>query len=142
AKFNTASCLDSDFTFGNAIVIKDGKYGIIDTKGRYIVKPGYSLITKDPSNKLYITRLGSKYGVLDSKGRVIFKPIYSDIRVSNSIICAYKNSSARLYDSGGNAITKKSYNILTVNNAVLPGSCTVFTFINHGKYGALIVREK
>ncbi len=142
AEFNTTSGLDSDFTFGNAIVVQNGKYGIINTKGRYIVKPGYDLITKDFSNKLYIIRLGSKYGVLDSKGRIILKPVYSDIRISNSIICAYKNSSARLYDTDGNAITKKSYNILTVNNAVLSDSCTVFTFIEHGKYGAVIVRKK
>lgn len=79
----------SDFTsYGYAVVLVDGAYGVINSTGKESIKPIYDGIIliddelfKNIKNKnkeeLFIFRVNDKYGIINSKGKILIKPIYS-----------------------------------------------------------------
>ena len=72
-------------------VSKDGKYGIIDTNGKEIVKCDYDSITalKGVENSL-LTKKENQYGIIDNTGAVIIENKYSLIEpISNKFEDGY-----------------------------------------------------
>ncbi len=63
-------------------VQKDGKYGLINLKGRQIVKPEYEEINAVPGieNSFKVKKDG-KYGIVDNEGKIVIKEQYADIDV-------------------------------------------------------------
>lgn len=70
------------FEQGKAAAMKDeggnmqGKYGLIDRRGHWALKPTYDLIYSMPHYKAYVIRKGNKYGVLGYDGKLLVKPRY------------------------------------------------------------------
>ncbi len=56
--------------------VKEGKYGLIDRRGEWIIKPTYDLIYSMPHYKAYVIRKGNKYGAMGYDGKVLVKPRY------------------------------------------------------------------
>jgi len=82
-----------DFQNGLARVVVNGKYGLINKAGSYIVRPRYSYIEEFDENGLAIVRFGRsriRYGVIDRSGRLITKHNYKQIRPFNEGYAAVK----------------------------------------------------
>lgn len=69
---------DTFFLSNNYIVVvKDGKYGLINRKGKEIVKPQYDDINyEDELTHTIGFNKNGKWGLLNTKGKVLVKPIY------------------------------------------------------------------
>jgi hypothetical protein len=65
------------FYDGKAVILKDGKYGAIDSRGRVIVEPKYDYIM-GYDNGVATVGLSGKWGLIDAKGQEILKPDYYD----------------------------------------------------------------
>ncbi len=67
------------FYNGLAIIKKDDKYGLIDSKLNVIVEPKWKYINPFYSySYTTITAKNGKAGVIDRKGNVVIKPLYYD----------------------------------------------------------------
>lgn len=67
------------FYNGLAVIKKDNKYGIIDSKLNVIVEPKWEYINPFYSySYTTVTAKNEKAGVIDRKGNVIIKPLYYD----------------------------------------------------------------
>lgn len=139
AEYEKADELDADFDFGTSIVLKDGKYGIIDKQGKYVAEPSYQSIRKNASNQLYIVQKNDKYGVLDAKGKVILKPIYTNIFIKDSILCASTDGTAQLFSTKGKLVIDRTFSNID-SGFGSSTSYTSFIFSENGKYGAIICR--
>lgn len=76
---------------GELLVKLDGKYGVMNNKGNYLVNPEYDQITVDNytteedgyKNAGYIisntTEDGYRYGYIDVNGNIILKPEYTEV---------------------------------------------------------------
>lgn len=64
------------FYSGKAKVMIDGRWGIADNTGKYLVEPAYTNIDLDGSR--YLVQDGSKFGWLDRGGKVVITPRFSD----------------------------------------------------------------
>ncbi len=64
--------LASGFCNGLARAYKNGKMGLIDLQGKYVVTRDYQRIDLDQNEQdLFIVKKGGKYGVIDRKGKTI-----------------------------------------------------------------------
>lgn len=134
AKFDRTD-IASDFELGTAIVSVKGKYGIINTKGKYAVKPLYDEITR--SKTVYIVKKGKQYGVLNKDGKVILKAKYTGINGGNSII-AYTGDKAMIYNLQGKALSKTLYKNLSYE-MYLSNGYSIMTYESNGKMGAVVL---
>lgn len=66
------------FKEGRAVVVKDGKYGIIDIDGQYVVSPKYDGISEIFEGGVVIKQNGL-YGYMDINGSVIIAPRYQSL---------------------------------------------------------------
>ena len=74
---------------GIFVVKEKNKYGIINLKGDYIVKPIYRYISNKKNGYFLIEDEEYKYGVIDSVGNVVVNPKYKEISVTKYgfIVC-------------------------------------------------------
>jgi hypothetical protein len=138
-KYEMKEELDPEFTFGSAIVIKDGKYGIIDQKGNYIAKLQYEDIIKDSANELYYVKLKEKYGVLDKKGNVILKASYDYIYAEQNILIVKNGKLSELYGLDGKKLVAGSYQKLSAYSYISE-KCQVLLYEKMGNMGALVFK--
>lgn len=71
-----------DFEDGKARVKLDGKWGIIDTNGKYVLKPKYDNISSFDANGLAVIQYGSdriKYGLINTEGVLLTSKGYKKI---------------------------------------------------------------
>ena len=93
-----------------AVIKKDDKYGIIDTKFNVVVEPKWEYINPfDNFSYTTITAKNGKAGVIDRKGNVIIRPLYYDyISSFNSNLVALakniKDNKNVIIDIKGNII--------------------------------------
>lgn len=60
--------------------MQDGKWGIINFKGKELVKPEYDSINAVKGIKnAYLVQKENKYGIVDDEGNTILEPIYTEI---------------------------------------------------------------
>lgn len=93
------------FVRGSAIVKEKGKYGIIDSKGKYIVKPTYDNVRPFSIYGTAIVQTNDKSGIVDIKGNVIIPIDYesiSELTIKDSqILLATKDSLIYLFEHSG-----------------------------------------
>jgi hypothetical protein len=87
--------LDEIFSNNRIKVLVDGKEGVIDNSGNYIIKPKYREIVNINDNwsrNMVLFKTPKGMGIIDTLGNTIVDPIYANIEVfSDSIIdCTYK----------------------------------------------------
>ncbi|PJZ67682.1 hypothetical protein CH371_06685 [Leptospira wolffii] len=66
------------FSEGYAVVKKDGKYGIIDTKGKFIVPTEYEMI-RDFSDGMAAFSTEGEFGFLNTKGEAVILPQFKKV---------------------------------------------------------------
>lgn len=66
--------------FGNGLapVMKDGKYGFIDTAGKLVIPAVYETVGNFREGLAYV-QLEGKYGFIDSSGRMVIEPQYENV---------------------------------------------------------------
>jgi hypothetical protein len=67
----------SDFEDGTAVVSVDGKYGIIDTDGRFLVPPRFTEMFYIGGQLWYAAAEGHYVGLVNSAGEVVIPPKFS-----------------------------------------------------------------
>jgi hypothetical protein len=60
-----------------AAVIQNGKYGVIDSKGKIVVKPRFEGI--EIYRDILFAKDGGKWGIIDTKGAYIAKPQFDRV---------------------------------------------------------------
>ena len=93
---------DAKMIIGNqAVVAEKGKYGIIDSTGKYILKPKYANIESLTEKNIYKYTNNNKVGILNNKGEVKVRERFSDIRIykeiNNNIIVETDTGNKVLY---------------------------------------------
>ncbi len=66
------------FNNGYAIVMNDGKYILINTKGKELTKPSATLRLYEPAEGMIRFLSGRKYGYLNTEGSIAIKPAFED----------------------------------------------------------------
>lgn len=65
-----------DFVNGKAIVASGNRWGVIDEKGNYVIKPQFSDMKADKDG--YIIKANNKWGWCDEKGKTDIEPQFAD----------------------------------------------------------------
>lgn len=92
---------------------EEGKYGVINAKGEYVVPCDYNKISIE--NDKIIVRVEEeddeyKYGIVDKTGREILECKYSYMRVGeNGIITVIENDKSKFINENGKKVIEKEY---------------------------------
>ncbi|ECL9187919.1 WG repeat-containing protein, partial [Campylobacter coli] len=68
-----------DFSEGLASVGLNGKIGLIDKSGKFVIKPKFDSIWSFREG-LAKVGLNGKYGLIDKSGKIVIEPKFDDIR--------------------------------------------------------------
>jgi len=111
---------------GQLSIKKDGKFGVLDTLGNYVIPPKYDAEFLAASGYL-ITEIKEKKGVLDKNNKVIIPFIYDDI-IGNSISCDVKTDHFKVKLNGLYGLVDEN------NNILVPIEYEDVSFINESSY--------
>ncbi len=96
-------------------ILKDGKWGVIDTEFNVVLPMIYDSIKV--KRNIIILKKDSLYGVLSSTGKKITDISYSNINVENlHFFTAKKNNKLALFDYSGNKILDAKYSEIEIIN--------------------------
>ncbi|MDF2628918.1 MAG: repeat-containing protein [Symbiobacteriaceae bacterium] len=88
-----------------AFVDGSRKWGYVDPKGQFVIKPTFDSAADFESDGLAIVRLANKYGLVNKDGRQVAEPVWESIRPANSdLVRVLSNSSVgkvQVVDSAG-----------------------------------------
>lgn len=97
-QYDYADPFDSDTL---AVVQYQGKYGVIDRKAKFIIKPEYEDLLYWMGDRIF-AKMGGLWGLLDINGKWLFEPVYSDKGFywsgNNTIYLMKKNGKWGLFD--------------------------------------------
>jgi len=123
------------FVNGLAVVGKGSKWGVINTKGKLVIKPIYDRLSIG-DNGLITVNIGKKSGYVDTSGRMVIKPRYCEMAFpfSDGLGLIVIHNKRYYLDKTGKIM-------ITVNNTT--DSCTYdesfhegrAVTVLHGKYG-------
>jgi hypothetical protein len=71
---------------GYAVVKQDGKYGLINSDGEFVVPCIYEKMSKYTKGSVVEVRLNGKWGVVDLSNNTIVEPIYDEVFVDGNYI--------------------------------------------------------
>lgn len=97
----------SGYMFHNGYCImanKDGKMGLIDKMGKWVVEPTYDEIYKSEEKGYRVVAKGGKYGVLDSLNNEIYPVEYNLVSINPSGIILAKCGKKWQVDFDGNIV--------------------------------------
>lgn len=83
---------------------KDGKMGLIDKMGKWVVEPTYDEIYKSEEKGYRVVAKGGKYGVLDSLNNEIYPVEYNLVSINPSGIILAKCGKKWQVDFDGNIV--------------------------------------
>lgn len=120
------------FDKGKTWVQQNGRYGIIDTTGNFVVEPKYELVLDSKTELFYKWmwfRQDEKYGIISKEGKVVFEPFtdsISDCRIVNDR-CVWMKADLfwKLLDEKGNEKLTQHY-----NEVIIVGDN--YTWVNDG----------
>lgn len=95
-----------DFLFEDgycAVFDSNGKHGIINKEGGWIIQPKYDYIN-NPVNDFRMVSVNGKYGLLNNSLVEIFQPEYDRIAFEKEGIVVRKGNDQKLYDYDGKTI--------------------------------------
>ncbi|MFD3156933.1 WG repeat-containing protein [Haloimpatiens sp. FM7330] len=89
------------------------KWGFIDDKGNFMIKPKYDYAYDFQENGLAIVAIGNLYGIIDSRGNYIIKPKYETInQFSEGKAIVVDKDIFKVLDESGKELTKGKYNFI------------------------------
>lgn len=89
------------------------KWGYIDKRGKFIIKPFYELALDFQDNGLAIVQIGNYYGIIDSGGNYIVKPKYNSIsEFSEGRAIVIDDEGFKIINEKGKELTSKAYNYI------------------------------
>lgn len=98
--------------FQNQIVCKNGKYGVIDTNGKYIIPIIYDNLERvDKNDTRFIIKVNNKYGIVDHNNNLLIPCIYDSIVSNKYVISVCSNNKWGLFDSNLKSIVPIKYEI-------------------------------
>jgi hypothetical protein len=123
---------------------ENGKYGIIDNKGNWVVEPQFNYITYEFEHDLLVfadNDYDDKFGLYDAKaGKIIFEPMYYDVEVlHNGDICLEVLNSesgrrtCRIIDRKGNE--KSAFDCSYVSERITRDKKRYYLLFGDGKKG-------
>lgn len=96
----------------NQIVCKNGKYGMIDTNGIFIIPLIYDDITRIELNKSWlIAKVCEKSGIIDINNRVIIPIGYNEIHCNQYVICINYNNKWGILNNKLDTVIPTEYEI-------------------------------
>ena len=110
------------FYNGIAKIMKNDKWGLIDSTGKVIAEPRYDKIESMRDGDFYISKSGDKYGVVDIKGNVVAEPkflkVFDHVEEGNFIKVFDKDGCGLIDAEGKMIIEPKFYNIKVKGNRI------------------------
>ena len=104
--------LKGDF-FQNQIVCKNGKFGVIDTNGKYIIPVIYDNLERiDGNNTRFIIKVNNKYGIISHNNHLLLPCIYDTIVRNKYVISVCSNNKWGVFDHNLKSIVSTEYEIL------------------------------
>lgn len=98
--------------------INNPKYGFIDTKGEFVVKPKLNKAWSFSENKVAKVRSARGYGYLNEKGHWAVNPVYKKVFESPTILVASNISKTKIFNHEG----KKIYSFFgTIKGEIIDG---------------------
>lgn len=97
---------ETDYLFNNGyccMTNRDGRQGVIDKKGNWVVAPEYGMVYEPAGNGMRIVIKNGKYGVLDADMRLLYPTEYDDISIigdGNGIVLAKEGRMWQVDDEG------------------------------------------
>ena len=101
------------FSEGLAAVKKDGKWGYIDTTGKYVIKPKYEEASDFFDNGLACIQINGKWGFIDKTGEFVTPPQFSGVNgfsFNKGYISVSKGAKIGIMDDSGKIIIEPIYN--------------------------------
>ncbi|ERI91582.1 hypothetical protein HMPREF1982_03091 [Clostridiales bacterium oral taxon 876 str. F0540] len=93
--------------------VKGTKWGFINNKGDFIIKPKYDNAYDFQDNGLAVVEVNRLNGLINTKGNFVVEPKYDDInQFSEGRAVVFDNQGFRVIDEKGTVITKKLYNYI------------------------------
>lgn len=88
----------------------NNKWGVIDSKGKWLLQPMFSYID-DFYNGLAVASIGEKHGVIDERGNWFIQPIFEQIGTfKDDIASARKSDKFGFIDKSGNWVIEPMFN--------------------------------
>ena len=106
------------FTNGFAVILLNGKYGLIDKTGKTVIPFEYNYMWSFPSSK-GIIKVGNEvdkktmYGLLSTQNKVLIPVEYSSISIDSNLVVVTKNFKQGLRDITGKELLPTEYTSLT-----------------------------
>ncbi|MCK4667350.1 WG repeat-containing protein [Candidatus Dependentiae bacterium] len=95
-----------DFKEGIAVVVENDKYGVINKKGEYIIKPIYEGMNSEFSEEVIGVKINGQWGYIDKKGNWVIDPKFNEdyvSRFSDGLAVVYRKN----YNDNDYLINKK-----------------------------------
>ncbi len=94
---------------------KNGKWGIMDTKGKIIVKPTYERILLESEGMIPV-KLKNKWGFIDIYGKVKIKPQFDNVTAfTNQLAAVCVNNRWGIIDKSGKYTLKPQYQDIIIH---------------------------
>ena len=122
-----------------SIVQSGEKYGMINTKGKYVIKPKYSYLTSFSDGYATFEK-GDKRGYINEKGKEVIKAQYSAaFNFNNGLAIVRASGKYGIIDNKGNYIVSPQYDELRrLNNNLYSFSLDDFWGLIDGKGNELL----
>ena len=96
--------------FGYAVAEINGKYGIIDTTGNWIVKPQFDKAHGLTKNGLVTVKINGCWGLFDINGHFVIKPQFEEMKeLKNGLLAVKKDGKWGLINSKGKIVAKPQF---------------------------------
>lgn len=92
------------------IVMRNGKKGVINSRGAFVIQPSYHNIWKMNKNGYYALNTQDSFGVANTSGKVIVPVKFDGVEGYKHAVVVTKDSKYGIYDLQGNEILPCEYN--------------------------------
>ncbi|MFA7636926.1 MAG: WG repeat-containing protein [Monoglobales bacterium] len=129
----------SIFKEGRAVVVKDGKYGIIDKDGQYVVMPKYDLMS-DISDGGVVFAQDGLFGYMDTNGNIIIAPRYENLSPFRKGLAVFlKDHKYGVIDRAATVVVNPEFEEITIlDNGLIKISLSSDHFRYVDKYGKTV----
>lgn len=79
---------------GTFTVVSNGRYGLLDTRGKWLIKPEYDALTDCREGLIAFAKKG-KWGFLDKEGNVVLPPLYSQAAPFSDGVASVRRADGR-----------------------------------------------
>ncbi len=127
------------FNDGRAVVVKDGKYGIIDIDGNYIVNPRYEQISEITEGGAIFKENGL-FGYMNSDGSVIIAARYESLSNFKKGLAVFSSDHKYgVVDRAATVVVNPEYeNVSILDNGLIKISVSESEYYYVDKYGRTI----